>query len=235
MAQPEAIDRRGLLGSISIFEGLNAAQLDQLLGITRTRHIARGEILFRKGDPGEELYGVMQGRLRVSGSSDDGGELVFGFMDPGEVFGEVALLDSSPRSATVEAVEACDLLSLHRGDFLPFLGTHPQVAVNLAAVLADRLRRLSTLLEDTLTLSIPSRLALNLVSLADACGPGPDRVCIEIELPRNHLDQLVAPARESVREQLEEWSEAGLIRCEGKGIRVLSVDALEALARFLIS
>lgn len=118
----------------------------------------------------EELQLHEVGRLKASAAGADGKEVVFGLMDPGEVIGEIALLDSEPRSATVVAMEDSQLLCLDRRDFLPFLEKHPSVAIELAAVLALRLRRLSEVMEDTLFLALPSRLAKKILDLANAYG-----------------------------------------------------------------
>lgn len=235
MTQPHEIDRRRLLAGISIFEGIESHDMDHLLGITTTRKLAAGEVLFRKGDPGTELYGLMQGRLRVSGEGMDGTEVVFGFLEPGEVFGEVALLGASPRSATVEAVKPGELLCLHRNDFLPFLDRHPAVAVNLAGVLGERLRKLSALMEETLVLTLPARVAMNLAALAHTSGePGPDAIRFDLRLPRNRLDEFDGPTHQSVHEQIRSWEEEGLLTVERGSLTVRSMEGLEALARFLI-
>lgn len=235
MSGTERIAREKLLASISIFEGLEPTVLELLLGLTRTRDLGAGEILFRKGDPGNQLYGILEGRLRVSGVGEDGEEVIFGLLDPGEVFGEIALLDSSPRSATVEALEPTRLLSLHREEFLPFMEAHPRVAVRLAAILADRLRKLSTLLEDTLFLTLPSRVAMNLVALAKAVrSETPDGVSFDISLPRTKLAEIAGNSQEDLVQQLRDWEQRGLVQVEHGVITISSLEGLESLARFLI-
>ena len=139
-----------MLGTIGILEGLSRRELDLLHGITGTKRLRAREVLFRKGDPGSALYGVLRGRLRVFSSGADAKEVVFRFLDAGDVVGEVALFDAQVRSATVEAVEPCELLTLQRRDLIPFLEQHPRVAIKLAAVLARSLRELSQRVEDEL-------------------------------------------------------------------------------------
>ncbi len=235
MAESEGIDRQRLLASISIFEGLEPEDLDLLLGITRTSSLEAGEVLFRKGDPGKQLYGVMEGRLRVSGLREDGEEIPFGQMEPGEVFGEIALLDESPRSATVTAECASRLLCLDRDDLMPFLDAHPRVAVRLSVVLAERVRRLSSLMEQTLFLGLPTRLAMNLVALAQAAGGcGSHGVSFDITLPDSNLEELSGETGVRLAEQMREWEEQGLVTCEHGVISVRNLEGLEALARFLV-
>src|SRR5512139_837421 len=128
---PRMIDSRSLLARIPIFAGLPKRDLESLHAITGTRKLRAREVLFRKGDEGATLYGVMRGRLRVYSASDSK-EVTFRFLDPGEVVGEIALLDAQPRSATVAAIEPAELLTLHRRDFLPFLEAHPKAAIQLS-------------------------------------------------------------------------------------------------------
>jgi CRP-like cAMP-binding protein len=232
---PRGVDHKTLLASISILQGLADDDLEGLLGITHVRDLGQGEVLFRKGDPGNQLYGVLEGSLRVSGETEDGEEVIFGVLDAGEVFGEVALLDSSPRSATVTALDPTRLLSLHREDFLPFLSKHPRVSVSLAAVLAERVRRLSSLMEDMIFVTLPSRLSMNLLALARAAhGETPYGVSFDISLPSNQLDQIAGSTPERIQEQVREWEERGLVTLDHGVITVRGLDGLESLARFLI-
>src|SRR5262245_33096222 len=110
--RPQVLDRRHLLSGMSIFESLDERALDALLKVTSTRRLDAGEVLFRKGDQGRQLYGVLSGRLKVTASGRDGREVVLNFCDPGELIGEISLLDSNPRSATIVALEHSELLVL---------------------------------------------------------------------------------------------------------------------------
>ncbi len=229
------MDGKRLLASMAIFEGLAEADVELLLAITRTRELAAGEVLFRKGDPGNQLYGVLEGRLRVFGEAETGDDVTFAYMDPGEVVGEIALLDQSPRSATVAALDPTRLLSLHRDEFLPLLDSHPRVAVQLAAVLAGRLRKLSTLMEETIFLTLPSRLAMNLVALAQAAQNGAaDSVSLDISLPHTQLGELAGSTHEKLAQQLQTWERCGLVTVENGVVTVNGVEGLESLARFLV-
>ena len=227
------ISTRVMLGSIGIFEGLSRRELELLHAITGTKRLRAHEVLFRKGDPGSTLYGVLRGRLRVFSSGADAKEVVFRFLDSGDVLGEVALFDAQVRSAAVEAVEPCELLTLQRRDLLPFLEQHPRVAIKLAAVLARSLRELSQRVEDELSLTIPARLARKLLTLTRSHGKevaGGTR--IEQRLPQHQLGELVGATRESVNKQMRAWLEAGAIRVERGFITVLDSAALAATARF---
>jgi CRP/FNR family cyclic AMP-dependent transcriptional regulator len=234
MSPTSAVDRREILKSISVFRDLTERDFEELVSITTTRRLAAKEVLFHKGDPGVQLYGVMRGRLKVSAAGADGKEVVFGLMGPGEVIGEIALLDSRPRSGTVAAMEEAELLSLHRRDLISFLERRPRVAIQLAEVLAGRLRRLSELMEDTLFRTLPSRLAKRLLSLAEAYGRRtPSGLVIDLKLPQHELGEMVGTSRESINKQLRAWVDEGLVRLEKGQIVLRDEDALQSLARFL--
>ena len=229
------VNRRDLLAGISVFSSLGADDLDRLVEITTLKQLQAKQTLFRKGDTAVALYGVMKGRLKASAAGADGKEVVFGLMDPGEVIGEIALLDSEPRSATVVAMEKAELLCLDRRDFLPFLEKHPGVAIELAAVLASRLRKLSEVMEDTLFLTLPSRLAKKILALANAYGrQTKDGIVIDLKLPQQELGELVGTSRESINKQLRAWVEEGLVRVDRGYITVCRREALEQLARLLM-
>jgi CRP/FNR family cyclic AMP-dependent transcriptional regulator len=225
------LDRRRLLAGVGIFSSLDERSLDALVRVTSTRRLGAGEVLFRKGDPGRQLYGVLSGRLKASAAGADGKELVFSVCDPGEVIGEIALLDSNPRSATIVALEPSELLVLDRRDLLPFLERHPKVAIELAELLAARLRRLSELAEDSVLLALRARLAKKLVSFARRYGrPTPQGVQIDLPFSQQELGDMVGTSRESINKQLRAWTDEGLIRVDSGYIVIRRPERLASLA-----
>jgi CRP-like cAMP-binding protein len=230
------VDRRALLGSIPLFQGMSERELDMLLALTTTKKLKKRAILFRKGEPGNALFAVMEGRLRVIGEGRDGKEVVFNFMDPGEVIGEIALLDQQPRSASVQAVADSTLLTLHRRDLIPFLERNPKAAIKLAVVLVKRVRHLSELMEDTVFLGLPSRLAKKLLSLAQRYGkPVEGGVRIDQKLPQHELGELVGTSRESINKTLRQWAEEGLVAFEKGYVTIRDAERLEDLADLIPS
>jgi CRP-like cAMP-binding protein len=206
----QRIERRRLLSNVSLFSSLEDRDLDELLKLTSTRRLREGEILFRKGEPGRQLFGVLEGRLKIYSSGADGKEVVFGLSDPGDVTGEIALLDSEPRSAT-----------------------HPRVAIRLAEILAERLRRLSELTEDSVLLALRARLAKKLVALARSYGqPTADGTRIDLKLSQQALGDMVGTSRESINKQLRAWTQQGLVHSQRGFITLRRPRELESLARF---
>ncbi len=224
------MDRRELLRSVSIFSSLDESEIDHLLQATTTKHLDAKETLFRKGDPGNQLYGILSGSLKVMATGSDGKDVVFTLMGPGEVIGEIAILDSAMRSASAVAVEPTELLTLHKREFIPFLESHPHAAIRLAGVLAARVRRLSDRAEDRQTMPLPGRIAKRLIALSEQYGKrpivgGP----VEVRLPQQDLADLVGTTRESVNKQLRAWQDEGIVEI-GRGRVILKrPDALEAV------
>ena len=222
------MDRRELLGKVSIFSSMKPNELDQLLTATTTRRLKAKQTLCRKGDPGNQLYGILSGCLKILTTGKDGRDIVFTLMGPGEVLGEIALLDGEKRSATVVAVEPTELLSLDRRALIPFFDRHPSAMISLASVLASRVRRLSDRAEDRQTMPLPARIAKRLLSLSERYGKrpivgGP----VEVRLSQQDLADLVGTTRESVNKQLRAWQSDGIVEL-GRGRVVLErPEALE--------
>ncbi len=161
-------EKRKLLSRVSLFSGLPARQLDALAGVALTRSLRPREELFHKGDPGTQVYVVIRGTLKALTTSEEGDDVVFSLFTPGELFGEIAFLTTRTRTATVRAITDSELLVIDRRDFLAFLKSHPEASIALMTVLAERVRRVSELVEDTLFLNLPVRLAKKLVNYAGA-------------------------------------------------------------------
>jgi CRP-like cAMP-binding protein len=231
MSPDSRAERRELLARVPLFEKLSAAELDELLQVARTRRLAAREELFHKGDEGTQVFLVMHGRLKAMTTSSEGDDVVFSIMGPGEVFGELALLGGGRRTATVVAIDACELLLLDRREFLPFLRRHPDAAIRLLEVLARRVEHASELLEDTKFRSLPSRLAKQILALARRYGERtPGGVRIELRLSQQELGDLAWTTRESVNKQLRAWSTEGVLDMERGWITIHRPETLERLA-----
>jgi CRP/FNR family cyclic AMP-dependent transcriptional regulator len=226
----DAIDKRALLANHPLFGQLVPEELERLVAYMRlVRHPAR-TVLFRKGDPGTHMVVVVRGRIKVCTHSEDGKELVLNLINPGEVVGEIALLDGSDRTADAVTLTDSDLLILERRDFIPFLQRHPDSCMRLFAVLCERLRKTSELLEEALFLEGSSRLAKRLVHLAEIFGkPVPGGVKIDISLSQQQLGNMVGMSRESMNKQLKQWRRDGLIRTEDGHYVLTDLDALREL------
>jgi CRP-like cAMP-binding protein len=233
ISQESARQRRELLAKGSLFSKLDGRELDALVQVSRIQKLRAREELCHKGDPGSQVYLIAKGRLKATTSSAEGDDVVFSIMAPGEVCGELALLSGGRRTATITAIDESEVIVLDRREFLPFLKTHPEAAIKLLEVLAERQLRLSELVEDTTFLNLPARLAKKLVSLAQAYGiETSDGIRIDLKLSQSEIGDLVATTRESINKQMKAWSEEGMVTMKSGIVTVHRIDDLEALAGF---
>jgi len=231
MARAFAVDKEAVLAENSLLRGLAPSDRKSLAERAQLSRFEADGVIFQHGDPGDGMAAVVRGRVKIRCHSIDGKELVLNIVKPGEVFGEIALLDGEPRTADAVAMESCELLILRRADFLPFLETHPHVAQTLIAVLCQRLRHTSSHLEDALFLEVPARLARALLHLAQGLGiPAKAGVCIDLRLSQQQLGAIVGITRESVNKWLGEWQKAGWISVRQGYVTLLDTAALAGLS-----
>jgi len=211
MTPDELLARHDLLGILSPDER------QDLRRHVAVRAVAAGQTLFRQGDPGDGLYGIMSGRVVVTVESAEGKELILNMFRSGDFFGEIALLDGKGRTANAVIREAGQLVFLPRGEFLPFLERRPALAVRMIALLCDRLRRTTQLFEDAALQDVPVRLARQLSALAERQGiDAGDTVAIS----QAELAQTLGVSREIVSRHLGVWREAGLVELGRGRIRI---------------
>ena len=225
------IDKRAALANHALFGHLEAAEREPLLALGAERRFSDGQMIFQRGDAGASMMLVLRGQVKISIVSDDGKELIFSLIPPGECFGEIALLDGQARSADAIAVGDCALFVLARADFIPFLERHPQVAIRLLAVLCGRVRATSDFIERLAFDNLPARLACLLLELAATYGSAtPAGIRITCKLSQQDLGNLIATSRESVNKQLRLWRAQRLLRIEQGYITLLQPAVLTRLA-----
>jgi len=220
-----------LLANHFLLRHLRPEELSRLAAsATISRHQDRSTI-FQRGDPGESLMIVLAGHVKICAYSIDGKELILSIIGHGGLFGEIAVLDSQPRSADAVAVGKTELLVLHRQVLIPFLTRDPGVAARLIGVLCQRLRRTSEQLEDALLRDAPGRLAGCLLRLGNTHGAADGAgVRLTIRLSQQQLGNLTGISRESVNKQLIEWSRAGYLTMQRGVIRIEDPAFLQAVA-----
>jgi CRP/FNR family transcriptional regulator, cyclic AMP receptor protein len=225
-----AAAKRQVLADHFLFGELTPAERDTLLAYARVERYPAGRTIFLKGSPGRGMMAVLKGRVRISASSPEGREIVLNTIEEGEVFGEIALLDGNERSADATAAADCDLLVIDRRDFVPFIESHPGLALRLIAVLCQRLRRTTQQVEDVLFLDLPSRLAKKLLDLAATrANRTPEGLRFDGKLSQRELGNMIGLTRESVNKQLAQWQQEGVIAVEKGIITVLDEEELRSL------
>jgi CRP/FNR family transcriptional regulator, cyclic AMP receptor protein len=193
---------------------------------------ARGDVLFHEGDPGDRLFVIRSGKIKLGRRSSDGRENLLSIQGPGEMFGELSLFDPGPRTATATVVADAELVELAHTDLVAWLEQHPTVAKHLLKALAHRLRRTNEALADLVFSDVPGRVAKALLDLATRFGELTDEgVRVAHDLTQEELAQLVGASRETVNKALADFAARGWVRREGRAVVLLDADRLERRAR----
>ena len=201
-----------MLESSSLFKNLPPPTLSRLNAACVKRRLAAEETLFRKGDAGNALYCLTSGRLRIHSTAADGRDIIVNILQAGDICGEIALIDGQPRTADATAMEPTDLLMLDRSDFLRMTREDGELALHLLQLVCQRLRWLSSQIEDATFLSVSTRLAKRLVALAEQHGESdPEGIRITLKLSQEAIGELVGASRETTNKQLRAWEKAGWI------------------------
>jgi CRP/FNR family cyclic AMP-dependent transcriptional regulator len=225
---PEAL--RAVLARHMLFRDAAPSLLDGLVKFATVRHFQPNDEIFAKGDPGNALCGVLMGRVCIYTVSAEGEEAILNILEPGEMFGEIALLDGGPRTASARAMKAVDLLQIHRDHFVPFLHDHPELGVAILPVLCGRIRMNVEFIEDAAFLHLSARLAKRLLSLAKVYGkPDPRGVRIDLQLSQQDLARMIGATRERVNKELAHWREQGLLIVEDGTITIFRPSELKTL------
>lgn len=212
-----------VLTAVPLFSDLSSDEIAGLCSVARRRRFAAGQPIFFAGDPGDALFVIESGSVKIGLSTEDGKEVVLTVLGPADFFGDLALLDGEPRSADAVATEETRLLVIGRRDFERFIGTHPTAALRLLAVLSRRLRRNAAQIQDAAFADVPRRLARALHRLA---GVEPssfrETVSFELRLSQAELAAMIGATRESVNKAIRHWEERGLLTRTGRRIAIES-------------
>nr|WP_297556795.1 Crp/Fnr family transcriptional regulator [uncultured Actinomyces sp.] len=223
---------RNYISQVPLFEGLDEAQQNSLRSKMGQTTLRRGEVLFEEGEPGNRLYIITEGKVKLGHTSTDGRENLLAVLGPGEIIGELTLFDPGPRSTTATAVSPVTLLHLDHADLSAILDTNPTMAKHMLRALARRLRRTNESLADLVFSDVPGRVAKALLDLADRFGtPAEDGVHVPHDLTQEELAQLVGASRETVNKSLADFVSRGWIHLEGRAVTLLDLDRLARRAR----
>ena len=225
--------KRALIARAELFRNIDEAHLDEVASYSRVKQFKTRDIICQKGDPGTQMYVIASGRVTMNTESDEGKELAFGMLGPGDIFGEIALLDGDVRTVSIKAMEPTQVVIIQRRDFIPFLEKNPGVAISLLATIAARLRATDELFEDTFFRNLEGRLAKRFLGLAETYGEEThDGVKITVKLSQGDISKLAGATRESINRQMKAWEEEGLISSDQGRITLKQPKVLESLCEY---
>lgn len=222
LASPPVHARLRALRASRIFAALPQAALETLAARMTERQCDPGQAIFAQSDDGSALFAVLAGQVRLVVGGADGREHVLRMAGPGDVFGEIAVLDGFARTADAVAATRCRLLVLERRRLMALLADCPELAINLISVLCERLRATSAQVEGLLFHSLSKRLADVLLDLCAARGGS------TIDITQTELGRLTGVTRESINKKLRAWQAAGLVCLQPGRIVVLRRACLQS-------
>ena len=221
-----------VLAQSGLFQGLSEDAVDPVLSRLEIVTLPRGRVIFNEGEPGDSLYIVLSGKIKLSRRAPDGRENVLAVMGPSDQFGELSVFDPGPRTATATAVTDTRLARLKKSSLRPWLNNRPEIAEQLLRVLARRLRRTNDALADLIFTDVPGRVAKALLQMADRFGSREaDGLRVRHDLTQEELAQLVGASRETVNKALADFVHRGWIQLQGKSVVILDEDRLRRRAR----
>jgi CRP/FNR family transcriptional regulator, cyclic AMP receptor protein len=221
------------LAGVPLFAGLDGEGLSNLVRGMRVRRFRRAETVFHVGDPGDALFVVMSGSIKITLPADSGDEAILATLRPGDFFGELALLDGAPRSATAVAIEPTETYILARDRFRELISTEPVMRDALLATLAAEVRRLTHHVEELHFLDITGRLASRLARLSAESGAtrlADGAIRLAGPLTQGDLAAMIGCTRQSVNKLLGLFTDDGLIRLERDRIVILDLEGLNRAA-----
>jgi CRP-like cAMP-binding protein len=205
-----ALNAKTVIERNHLFRGLPQQTLDRVAALATRRMYDDGTIIFMRGDPGDSLCGVVTGRVRISASRAGGKEVFLNIMEPGDAFGEIALLDGSPRTATATAIARTELTIIPRAAFFALLRTETQLAEHLIQLLCKRVRWTAEQMEDSALLGVPAKIAKRLLSLACMHGSAAQDGT-RLAISQEELAQFLGLSRQIVNQHLQAWRAQGWI------------------------
>ena len=213
------MDERELLRTVPLFSELSEEALDSLSHLATRRRYPKDTVVFFENEEGDSLFMILEGRIKVTILGDDGREIILSMLAPGDLFGEMALLDNEPRSATAIAVEESELLLLQRGDFQTVITDNPGISAALIKVLSARLRRANHQISTLALLDVYGRVARVILDMAREEGRRlkDGRIAFR-RATHQEIANRIGTTRETVTRMLKDLERQDLVKVEGREI-----------------
>jgi CRP/FNR family cyclic AMP-dependent transcriptional regulator len=204
-----------MLRSVPLFASFSEEPLRMLTTVVTRRSVTRGTIIMAAGDPTDSLYIVLSGRLKVMMSDADGKEVILTILGPGEFFGEMGLIDDAPRSASVIAIEPCELLAITRRDFKKCLAENFEMSMAVMRGLVRRLREADRKIGSLALLDVYGRVARLLLDMAETVD---GQKMVTKRLPKQDIAKMIGASREMVSRVMKDLQVGGFIEMRGSTI-----------------
>ncbi|WP_295624734.1 CRP-like cAMP-activated global transcriptional regulator GlxR [uncultured Corynebacterium sp.] len=225
-------DVQEILSRAGVFQGVDPEAVQNLLVELETVRFPRGTTIFNEGEPGDRLYIIIDGKVKLARHSSDGRENLLTIMGPSDMFGELSIFDPGPRTSSAVCVTEVTAASMNSDLLHQWINDHPDISGQLLRMLARRLRRTNNSLADLIFTDVPGRVAKALLQLANRFGTQEGaNVRVTHDLTQEEIAQLVGASRETVNKALAEFAHRGWIRLEGKSVVICDTERLARRAR----
>jgi CRP/FNR family cyclic AMP-dependent transcriptional regulator len=216
------------LKQVAIFADLAEEDLKDLIAVAKKRTFRTGEVIFHRDDPGQVLYMIKEGKVKICLISPDGQEISLAVLGAGEYFGEFALYDGLPRSADAIAIEKVECYTLQRSDFHNAIIKNPKIAIQVLESLSKRIRNTDQMVEDLIFLDVYGRVAKKLLELSDTHGVKAENgIRIDVRLTQQELASMVGASRESVNKVMGYFTDKGYISTDKHRITLHRINELK--------
>ncbi|MBW1974923.1 MAG: Crp/Fnr family transcriptional regulator [Deltaproteobacteria bacterium] len=222
------MNKEEILAKIPLFSGLDERERNQLAQIAVIKKVKRDTWLFREGSPADGVYVVIKGMVKIYKNSWEGKEQVLHFFGPFELFGEVPMFQGIDYPASAEVIEDSEILYIPRAQFLAFLKENSEVSIKMLALLSERLRHFTRLIEDLSLKEVPARLAAYILYRLETSKGNPKEV--ELDIPKHLLAALLGTTPETLSRVFTRMKTAGYISVEGRKIKILDEKSIRKLA-----
>ncbi|MGD8567082.1 MAG: Crp/Fnr family transcriptional regulator [Gammaproteobacteria bacterium] len=206
-----------MLRNVSLFSDFSEAELQAISNVTAVRTYPKNTIIISEGDNSDSLYAILSGKVKVYLSDDEGREIIINIQGAGEYFGELALLDDAPRSASVMTLEETRLAVISKSAFEECLTKHPELGLRIIRELSARLRHLTQNVKSLALMDVYGRVARTLLDMAEPSG---DKLEIRQKLTQRDIASMVGASREMVSRILKDLSTGGYITIQNKTITI---------------
>lgn len=220
------------LARAGIFQGVDPAAVSALINEMETVTFPRGTTIFDEGEPGDRLYIIVSGKVKLARHAPDGRENLLSVMGPSDMFGELSIFDPGPRTSSAVCVTEVTAATMDSTMLKQWIDEHPEISQQLLRVLARRLRRTNASLADLIFTDVPGRVAKTLLQLANRFGTQEGGALrVNHDLTQEEIAQLVGASRETVNKALATFAHRGWIRLEGKSVLIVDTEHLARRAR----
>jgi CRP-like cAMP-binding protein len=228
----ETEDEEQVLARAGIFQGVPPTAVSAVIKHLRRAEFPPGRTILAQGEPGDYLYIIISGRVKIGRRTADGGESLLTIMGPSDMFGELSIFDPGPRTLSATAITHVHAVTMDREALLGWIADRPEIAVQLLRVLARRLRRTNNDLADLIFTDVAGRVAKRLLQLAQRFGVQEDGVMrVAHGLTLDEIAQLAGAAPDTVEKVLRDFTARGWIRLQDKTVFIVDSEGLTGRAR----